>query len=77
MDYLAGFSALVQKGTTPGDRALMDAIPHVLSETSRVCSSVNVATTRAGINMDAVLRMAEVIKETARRTADRDAIGCC
>ncbi len=77
IDYLAGFSALVQKGSTPGDSALLRAIPQVLSETDRVCSSVNVASTKAGINMDAVLQMADVILETARRTADRDAIGCC
>ena len=77
IDYLAGFSALVQKGTTPGDAALLSAIPTVLSETERVCGSVNVASTKAGVNMDAVLRMAEVILETAGRTADRDAIGCC
>ncbi|MEW5874476.1 MAG: PFL family protein [Candidatus Zixiibacteriota bacterium] len=75
-DYIGGFSTLVQKGATPGDLALIDAIPEVLSATARVCSSVNVASTKAGINMDAVFRMGEVIKATAERTADRGAIGC-
>ena len=76
VDYIAGFSALVQKGATPGDWALIDAIPEVLSTTERVCSSINVASTKAGINMDAVRRMGEVVKATAEATADRGAIGC-
>lgn len=76
VDFIGGFSALVHKGTGEGDRRLIDSIPAALSTTERVCSSVNVASTRAGINMDAVLRMAEVIVETAQATADRDSFGC-
>ena len=76
IDFIGGFSALVQKGIGTGDRRLIDSIPSALASTERVCSSVNVASTRAGINMDAVLRMAEVVKETARLTGDRDSIGC-
>ena len=57
IDYVGGFSAHVEKGCTPGDRVLLDSIPEALATTQRVCSSVNVATTRAGINMDAVARM--------------------
>ena len=76
VDYIAGFSALVQKGFTNGDLELIKTIPYALSETKRVCSSVNVATTKAGINMDAVAMMADVIKDTAERTKERDSIGC-
>ena len=76
VDFIGGFSALVQKGAGEGDRKLIDSIPSALSTTERVCSSVNVASTRAGINMDAVVRMAEIIKETADLTADRDGFGC-
>jgi uncharacterized protein (UPF0210 family) len=76
VDYIGGFSALVHKGIGDGDRRLIDSIPAALASTRRVCASVNVATTRAGINMDAVLRMAEVIRETAEATAERDSVGC-
>ncbi|MCL4547782.1 MAG: PFL family protein [Bacteroidetes bacterium] len=76
IDYLAGFSALVQKGMTNGERELIKAIPFALSETKRVCSSVNIASTKAGINMDAVLMMSEAIKLTAEKTKDKDSIGC-
>ena len=76
VNFLGGFSALVHKGTTPGDDALIASIPEALAATERVCASVNIGTTRAGINMDAVARMGEVICETAKRTADRDGIGC-
>ncbi len=76
IDYIAGYSALVQKGMTNGERELIKSIPIALSETERVVSSVNVASTKAGINMDAVLMMADVIKETAKNTKDRDSIGC-
>jgi hypothetical protein len=76
VDYLAGFSALVEKGSTPGDRALMDAIPEAIATTQRVCASVNVASSQAGINMDAVRRMGQVILDLAGRTAERDGIGC-
>jgi uncharacterized protein (UPF0210 family) len=76
VDYIGGFSALVHKGIGDGDRRLIDSIPTALASTRRVCASVNVATTRAGVNMDAVLRMAEVIRETAEATAERDSVGC-
>ncbi|HHV62626.1 MAG TPA: PFL family protein [Firmicutes bacterium] len=76
VNFIGGFSALVHKGATAGERALIDAIPRALSETERVCSSVNVGSTRAGINMDAVKDMGVVIKDAARRTADRDGIAC-
>jgi len=76
VDFIGGFSAMVQKGFTQGDRALIEAIPEAISGTQRVCSSVNVASTRAGINMDAVVKMADVLLEVAKRTADNDSIGC-
>jgi uncharacterized protein (UPF0210 family) len=76
IDYVAGFSAHVEKGMTPGDVVLLDSIPEALAVTQRVCSSVNVATTRAGINMDAVAHMGRIIKSLAERTADRAGIGC-
>ena len=74
IDFLGGFSALVQKGMGDADRRLIASIPEALATTERVCSSVNVASTRAGINMDAVLLMARTIMETARATTERD---CC
>lgn len=76
IDYIAGYSALVQKGMTNGERELIKSIPYALSQTKRVCSSVNVASTKAGINMDAIRMMADVIKQTAELTKDRDSIGC-
>ena len=76
IDFIGGFSALVHKGITPGDLKLINAIPESLSSTETVCSSVNVATTRAGINMDAIGLMGNIIKKTAELTADRDGIGC-
>ncbi|MDR1013840.1 MAG: PFL family protein, partial [Coriobacteriales bacterium] len=76
VDFVGGFSALVQKGTNSGDVRLIASIPEALATTERVCSSVNVASTRAGINMDAVLMMARTILATAQRTAERDAVGC-
>ncbi len=76
VDFIGGFTALVQKGVARGDRALIEAIPQALAETDRVCSSVNVASTRAGINMDAVLMMGNIIKEAARRTAGQDGLAC-
>jgi hypothetical protein len=76
VNFIGGFSALVQKGFTVGDRNLIAAIPQALDVTERVCSSVNVGDTRSGINMDAVKWMGEIIQETAKRTADRDGIGC-
>ncbi len=75
IDYLAGYSALVQKGMTRGDRTLIESIPDAIGCTQRVCSSVNVASTKAGINMDAVAIMAQIIKKLAEAT--EEAIGCC
>ena len=75
VDFVGGFSALVQKGIGDADARLMDAIPTALASTSRVCSSVNVASVRAGINMDAVLRVAQVIKDAAQATADINCYG--
>jgi uncharacterized protein (UPF0210 family) len=76
IDFLGGFSALVEKGMARGDLALMDAIPEALTHTERVCASVNVASTRAGINMDAVLKMGAQIKQAAALTADKDGLAC-
>lgn len=76
VDFLGGFSALVEKGMARGDRSLIEALPQALATTERVCASVNVATTRAGINMDAVLLMGRRIKEAAELTAGRDGIAC-
>lgn len=76
VDFVGGFSALVQKGMTSGDRRLIDSIPRALAETQRVCASINLGTTKNGINMDAVKKMGEIIKATAAATADRDGIGC-
>ncbi len=76
VDFVGGFSALVHKGMTESDRILIDSIPAALAETQRVCASVNVGTTKTGINMDAVKRLGEVIVETAQATAEQDSIGC-
>ncbi|NLL53313.1 MAG: PFL family protein [Peptococcaceae bacterium] len=76
VNFIGGFSAMVQKGFTKGDRVLIESIPQVLNETERVCSSVNVATSQAGINMDAVKLMGKIIKDTAYLTRDRDSLGC-
>ena len=76
VNFIGGFSAHVQKGMTRGAENLLAAIPEALTVTEHICSSVNVATTKAGINMDAVRRMGEIVKETARRSADRDSVGC-
>jgi uncharacterized protein len=76
VNFIGGYSALVHKGMTPGDQALIRSIPEALAVTERVCASVNVGTTKAGINMDAVAEMGRVVVETARRTADRDGLGC-
>jgi len=76
VNFIGGFSALVQKGFTRADRVLIESIPEALALTERVCSSVNVASTRAGINMDAVALMGRIIKETAGRTAENDGLGC-
>ncbi len=76
VNFIGGFSALVHKGYTKGDRRLIETIPYALAETEHVCSSVNVGTTKAGINMDAVKQMGEIIKKTADLTKDRDSLGC-
>jgi len=76
VDFLGGFGALVEKGMTKGDRALIDSLPEALAVTQRVCSSINVASSRSGINMDAVALMGQRIKDIANRTADRDGLGC-
>ncbi len=76
VNFIGGYSALVQKGATKNDLKLIRSIPEALSRTNLVCSSVNVGTTRAGINMDAVRLMGEIIVETARATADQGGLGC-
>ena len=76
VNFLGGYSALMHKGATMADERLLASIPEVLAETELVCSSVNVASTRAGINMNAVREMGEIIKKTAENTADSDGLGC-
>ena len=76
VDFLGGFSALVEKGFANGDRALIEALPEALATTDRICSSINVASTRSGINMDAVALMGEQILKVAQATADRGGLGC-
>lgn len=76
VNFIGGFGALVQKGMTVGDSCLIDAIPQALASTNKVCSSVNVASTKAGINMDAIARLGHVIRETAFLTKDQSSIGC-
>ncbi len=76
VNFLGGYSALMHKGATRADERLLASIPEVLAETERLCSSVNVGSTRAGINMNAVREMGEVIKRTATLTAEQDGLGC-
>ena len=76
VNFIGGFSALVQKGATNSDWILMNSIPEAMAKTERVCASVNVGSTRAGINMDAVAKMGEIIKKTAEITKDNDGLGC-
>lgn len=76
VNFIGGFSALVQKGFTPADRVLIDSLPEALSSTERVCGSVNVGSTKAGINMDAVAQLGRTIKDLAARTAERGGDGC-
>ena len=76
VDFIGGFSALVQKGMTVGDKRLIQSIPEALARTGIVCSSVNVGSTKAGINMDAVALMGRVIRRTAALTADQGGMGC-
>lgn len=75
VNFIGGYSALVQKGFAGGDYALIESIPRALNETEHVCSSVNIGSTKAGINMDAVKKMGKIIKDTAELTSDRDCIG--
>ena len=76
VDFIGGYSALVHKGSTRGESVFVDSIPEALASTERLCGSLNVATTRAGINMDAVRRTGELIKEMAERTRERGAVAC-
>lgn len=76
IDFIGGFSALVHKGYTKGDKILIESIPESLAVTEKVCSSVNVGTTKAGINMDAVKDMGRIVKETAYLTKENESIGC-
>ena len=76
VDFLGGFGALVEKGMTPGERNLIDALPEALAGTDRICSSINVASSRSGINMDAVALMGQRVLDVAEATRDRDGIGC-
>ncbi|HBF8338697.1 TPA: PFL family protein [Clostridioides difficile] len=76
IDFIGGFSALVQKGYTKGDKILIKSIPKALASTNKVCASVNVGSTRCGINMNAVKEMGEIIKETAELTKDAKGFGC-
>ena len=76
VNFLGGYSALVAKGMTTADRLLIESIPEALAETGRVCSSVNVGSTKTGIDMDAVMLMGEVVKATAEATKESDSLGC-
>lgn len=76
VNFIGGFSALVQKGYTKGDKILINSIPEALARTERVCASVNIGSTKEGINMDAVKEMGDIIKKSASLTAERDSIGC-
>ena len=75
VNFLGGYSALVHKGFGPGDYALIESIPQALAETERVCSSVNIGSTKAGINMDAVAKMGHIVRECAELTADNNCFG--
>lgn len=76
VNFIGGFSALVQKGCTKSDEILIESIPQALAETERVCSSVNIGTSRNGLNMDAVKKMGEIILKTAEYTKDNECLGC-
>jgi uncharacterized protein (UPF0210 family) len=76
VNFIGGFSALVHKGITPEDNKLLDSVPTALAETERVCSSVNVGSTRSGKNMDAINITARIIRDLAMMTRDRDSVGC-
>ncbi len=76
VNFLGGYSALVSKGMTAADELLIRSIPEALATTDRICSSVNLGSTKTGLNMDAVRLMGEIVRETAEKTADRDSLGC-
>jgi uncharacterized protein (UPF0210 family) len=76
VDFIGGYSALVQKGATPSEKLFLDSIPEALSSTERLCSSINAATTRAGINMDVVAQVGRIIKDAAERTRDHGGLAC-
>ena len=76
VNFIGGYSALVSKGMTKNDENLIRSIPEALATTERICSSVNVGSTKCGINMDAVRLMGDIVKETAELTKDQDSLGC-
>ncbi|MBO7375148.1 MAG: DUF711 family protein, partial [Lachnospiraceae bacterium] len=76
VNFIGGYSALVSKGMTKADEMLIKSIPEALAKTDRVCSSINLGSTKTGINMDAVKLMGEIIKETAETTKEVDSLGC-
>ena len=76
VNFIGGYSALVAKGSTPADEMLIQSIPQALASTERVCSSINLGSTKTGINMDAVKTMGEIIKQTAEYTKESDSLGC-
>ena len=76
MNFIGGYTALVSKGMTPAEELLIRSIPQALASTERVCSSVNVGSTKTGINMDAVKLMGEIVLETAQATKEQDSLGC-
>ena len=76
VNFIGGYSALVQKGFSAGDRELIESIPQAMDETENVCSSINIGSTKAGLNLDAIKLMGEVVKATAERTAYKECIGC-
>ena len=76
VNFIGGYSALVHKGFSAGDEAIIRSIPEALDVTENICSSVNIGSTKSGINMDAVKLMGEIVRATAEKTADRDCIGC-
>ena len=76
VNFIGGYSALVSKGMTKDDENLIRSIPEALAKTERVCSSINVGSTKTGINMDAVRLMGEIVKETAEHTKEQDSLGC-
>lgn len=77
IDIIGGYSALAQKGMTISDRALIESLPDVLSQTTRLCASINAASTKAGLNVDAILLLGNILRQIAAKTADADGFGCC